>query len=609
MSDDLLLQYERELAFINQSASEFAKKHPATASRLQLTGDTVEDPLVGKLLSGFAYLNARVQKKLNDDFPELTDAMLDTLYPHYLRPFPSCCIVQMEPAPELDKAHTIRPGTLLETESYQGESCKFTTAYKVELDPIKVSSASLMPRPFIAPGSNDVAGAGAVLKITLNTLDSEITFNELAKPDFRFFLKGLPQHVHPLYDLLLTKSIRIVLAASEVDAKPLFLQPGALRPIGFDAEDALLKNTKQGFNGYRLLTEYFAFPEKFQFLELGDLPTDRMTHYGGELNIYVYLSESDTELEHQVNSDMFALGCTPAINLFSHSADPIPLDHTEYAYHIIPDARRMELLEVYSVDGVKATDGSGASVAFKPFYGINHASGENSSAYWFTRRRPIVEGEHLNEEASEVDISLVNLNFSPYASQNQVLEVALTCSNRNLPKKLPVGGGKPLMALVDGSAPINRISCLVSPSATIRPPQKEGAYWRLISHLNLNHLSLTNNGGSPEALKEILRLYDFKNSASTRKIIESITRLKTQPMTAPIQVEDMVSLCRGTALHLELDPLMLRGVSSLVFATLLEHFFGLYCSINSFTRLKVSFSGQDREFKKWPPRAGEKTLL
>ncbi len=609
MSDDLLYQYERELAFINQSASEFAKKHPATASRLQLTGDTVEDPLVGKLLSGFAYLNARVQQKLNDDFPELTDALLDTLYPHYLRPFPSCCIVQMEAAPELDKLSSLPSGTVIETESYQGETCKFTTAYNVDIAPIKVTSSSLMPRPFIAPGSNEIAGAGAVIKVSLSTFDPEIKFAELEIDKLRFFLKGLPQHVHPLYDMLLTKCIKIVVSKSEMDSTPLYLDPHHLQPVGFAEQDALLQNTKQGFNGYRLLTEYFCFPEKFQFIDFTGFPEGALANYESELNLYLYLSESDSELEHQLNADMFALGCTPAINLFKQSADPIPLDHTEYAYHLIPDARRIEALETYAIEQVRATDSNGAITHFRPFYGINHAVSESSNAFWFSRRKTVVEGEHLNEEASEIELSLVNLNFSPYATHDQVLEVDLVCSNRNLPKKLPVGGGKPLMTLAEGGAPLKRISCVVTPSAAIRPQQREGAYWRLISHLNLNHLSLTTNGGSPEALKEILRLYDFKNSPSTRKIIESISRLRTQPMTAPIQVEDMVSLCRGTAIHLELDPLMLRGVSSLIFASVLEHFFGLYCSINSFTRLKVSFTGQDKEFKKWPPRAGVKALL
>lgn len=608
MADELLLQYEKELAFINQSAGEFARKHPAAASRLQLSSDAVDDPLVGKLLSGFAYLNARVQQKLNDDFPELTDAILDTVYPHYLRPFPSACILQFEPQAQLDENIRIKRGLALESDSFQGQTCQFQTTADIDLIPALVDNASLMPRPFIAPGSNDIAGAGGVLKISLSTLSEKISFSELEIDRLRFFLRGLPQHVNPLYDMLFTKCLRLVLAKNETDPKPVFLPASVLKPVGFSEEEALIPYPDSAFEGYRLLTEYFCFPEKFLFIDIEGIQ-EYLTDYQSELNIYLYLSESDTELENQINATMFSLGCTPAINLFKQTADPIPLNHTEYNYRVVPDARRADGLEVYSIDKVTATNSSGQSVNYKPFYGLNHADSESQIAYWFSRRVPVVEGEHLNEPASEVDLSLVNLNFSPFSIADHTLEIRTTCSNRNLPKRLPTGGGQPLMQVIEDSLPTERISCLVTPTAAIRPPQREAGYWRLISHLNLNYLSLSDGQGSTNALKEILRLYDFRNSSSTRKIIESIVRLKTNSMTAPIQVDGMVSMCRGTAVHIEFDKLMLNGVSVILLASILEHFLGLYCSINSFTRLKASFTGHDKEFKRWPPRAGEKTLL
>lgn len=608
MSDELLLQFEKELAFINQSAGSFAQKHPAAASRLQLSKDTVDDPLVGKLLSGFAYLNARVQQKLNDDFPELTDAILDTVYPHYLRPFPSACIVQFEPDEQLDQAQRVERGEVLETDSYQGQTCKFTLTSAVDLLPLSVTQAALMPRPFIAPGSNDVGGAGAVLKITLKGLTPDIAIGELGQDRLRFFLRGLPQHINPLYDLLLTKSLRVVLARNEADPRPVFLPPEILQAAGFTENEALIPYPDTGFSGYRLLTEYFCFPEKFFFVEFSGL-ADAISSYANELNLYVYLSESSTELEHQINGETFALGCAPAINLFNHTADPIPLTHTEYAYQLVPDARSPEAHEIYSVDSVSATNSNGQVTTYKRFYGLNHADSESQAAYWFTRRSPVIEGEHMNEEASDVEISLVNLNFSPYSIADHTLEARLTCTNRNLPKRLPTGGGQPLMQPIQASVSARRIACVVPPTAAIRPPQQAMAYWRLISHLNLNYLSLTDGGGATEALKEILRLYDFRNSASTRKIIESVAKIHTQPMTAPIQNDGMVSLCRGTAVSLQLDKLMLSGVSAVLFASVLERFFGLYCSINSFTRLKAGFTGQEKEFKRWPPRAGEKALL
>ncbi len=610
MSDKLLAHYEKELAFIHQSAGEFAKQHPAAAGRLQLSANTVDDPLVARLLSGFAYMNSRIQQKLTDDFPELTDAMLDTLYPHYLRPIPSLSVLQFEPDPQLDTITRIEKGTLLETDSFQGQTCRFTSSYPADICPFTIDSASLIPRPFIAPGSNDIAGAGSVLKLSLSTLSEDLNFSDLSLEKLRLFLRGQPQHIYPLYELLLTKTLKVVVAHSETDPHPRFLEADIIKQVGFEADEDLLPYPDTSFTGYRLLTEFFAFPEKFQFLDIVDLQDAITEEYGNTLNLYFYLQEGDPELEHQISAKMFALGCTPAINLFEQTADPIPLNHTEYQYHVVPDARRTEALEIYNIESVGSTNSEGVYTPYKRFYGIQHSqSGDSTQGFWFSRRRGVVEGEHRNESASEVDISLVDLDFNPHQVQNETLDLQLTCSNRNLPKKLPNGQGQPLLQIVDGDAPAERISSIVPPTTTLRPPQRERGYWRLISHLNLNHLSLSNGGGSTDALKEILRLYDFRDSAGTRNMIEAIQRIQTKPITAPIQIEDTVALCRGTEVHLELDPMMLSGTSPLMFASVIERFLGLYCSINSFTRLITTLTGKDGELKRWPPRAGEKALL
>lgn len=610
MSDKLLLHYDKELAFIQQSAAEFARRHPGAAARLQLGADSIEDPLVGRLFAGVAYLNARIQQKLDDEFPELTDAFLETLYPHYLRPIPSMAIAQFEPSPDLDAVVEVPKATLLETQAVKGNSCRFSTSYPVDVAPIKVDSAALLARPFIAPGSTEIRGAGAVLRLQLKTLNKDIHFSALALSRLRFFLRGQSQHVYPLYDLLLTKTLKIVIARSDGDPKPIHIDKSHLRQAGFELEDGMLPYPDNAFVGYRLLTEFFVFPEKFLFLELADLAEKLPDDAGSELNIYFYLTDSDTELEHQLSAKTFALGCTPIINLFAQTADPISLSQTQYTYPIIPDARRTESLEVYSIDAVHTADMEGREYEYTPFYGIEHRHTEkNHATFWFPQRRSVVEGEHLNETATEVDVSLVDLNFNPLGVSNQTMSVKLTCFNRNVPKKLPSGGGKPLFTDVEGEAPVKRISCLTAPTATLRANMKERGYWRLISHLHLNHLSLGSSGQSLEALKEILRLYDFLDSPSTRATIEAIQKLSTRPITAPIQIEDTTALCRGTEVTLELDPVMLAGTSPLLFASVLERFLGLYCSINSFTRLIARLSGKEGELRRWPPRAGEKALL
>ena len=364
------------------------------------------------------------------------------------------------------------------------------------------------------------------------------------------------------------------------------------------------------FLGYRLLTEYFVFPEKFLFIDIDGFKDALQGNTRQKFNLYIYLEESSEELEHQLSASMFALGCTPAINLFPLRAEPVSLNHTEYEYPVIPDIRRKKELETWSVKKVSCTDSEGKQKEFTPFYSYRHHQSEaGQTAFWITRRKEVVEGEHFNEQASENCIRLVDLEFNPYQTKNSVLHLDIMCSNRNQPRKLPTGGGQPCFSIVDADAPTARISSVIPPTSVVRPPLKEGAYWRLISHLNLNHLSLSRGTDSCEAFKEIMRLYNFKDSASTRNLIASLRTMNTRAITAPISIDNTVVLCRGTEVELQLDSMMLTGTSPLLFSSVIERFLGVYCTINSFVRLIVTLSGKDGEFKRWPPRAGEKALL
>ena len=607
MSDDLLKYYEKELAFVQKAMAEFAQRHPKMGNRLRIASDKAEDPFVDRLLDGVALLNARIQDKLNDDFPELTDALLGTLYPHYQRPIPSMSIVQFVPAAALDQCTQVQAQTLLDTPTFRGESCRFSTCYPVDIQPLKVESAALLARPFVAPGADAVGGADAVLRICLRTLSNELSISTLKPKKVRFYLRGQPKHVYPLYEHLLNESVRLVLTSSEIDNKPVFCEADCIQAVGFGVSEGLLPYPANAFVGYRLLTEYFVFPQKFLFvdIDLARLPEGARN----ELNLYIYLKNSDSELEHYINASTFALGCTPMVNLFPQVADPVRLDHTRHEYRIVPDSRRTSALEIYSVDAVKATDAASHQFEYTPFYGIQHRHTEkNHGTFWFERRDSVIEGENKSEQASEIDISLVDLNFDPWQPHDDVLDVQLTCCNRNLPGKLPSGTNQPELRLVEGDAPVAAIRCVTPPTHTIRPPLRNRAHWRLLSHLNLNHLSLSGASGT-EALKEILRLYDFRDSDTTRKMIESICQLHTSAITAPITFDQGTAMCRGTQVEIEFDPMLLSGGSPYLFASVLERFLALYCSINSFTRLVARLRKTEGDVKRWPPRAGERTLL
>lgn len=611
MADELLPYYEKELAFIRQMGAEFAKEHPKIAGRLGVSSEAIEDPHVSRLIESFAYLNARIQHKLDDDFPELSDALLGVLFPHYQRPIPSMTIVQFVADKEqLDSSYFLPKNTLLETEQFQGENCRFSTIYPTELMPFSVTEAGLVGRPFATPGSAAIRGAGAVLRIQLKTFTDAISISELKPNRLRFYLKGQPQHINPLYEMLLNECQNVVLASSEADIKPIFLGKDVIKAVGFGSEEGLFPYPPSSFIGYRLLTEFFVFPEKYMFIDIEGLAAIIPDNVTTELNLYIYLNNTDVELEHNISADTFVMGCTPVINLFEHKADPIKIDHTRLEYQIVADARRPLGYEIYSVDKVLASTAEGDKKEYLPFYGLKHEHHDNDNhAYWHSSRRHSKLSHIDRDEGTDIFLTLVDLQFNPNVPDDRTLIIDTTCSNRDLPSKLPFNIDQPKLQCVNGAPPCERIRCLTQPTSTIRPPLRDGARWRLLSHLNLNHLSITGSNNATESMKEILRLYDFKESSATRALIASIVSLNARPVSAPLNIDGHATLCRGIEIEVIIDDSQFTGSSSYLFASILEHFFGLYCSINSFTRVLVKRKNKEGYLKKCPPRAGEKTLL
>lgn len=615
MSDDLLSLYEKELAFLRQSGSEFAKSHPKIAGRLRISGDVVEDPHVSRLLEGVAYLNARIQKKLEDDFPVYSDALLSNLYPHYLRPIPSIAITQFQPEDDLDAVVNIPKESLIESESFHGKSCQFQTAYNSQLVPIKVTKANMKERPFVTPGANDVKNAEGVIHLQLETFSPDIPFSALDLDKLRFYLKGQVQHIYPLYELLLNQTEQIVACipseiTQQTGALPGYklVKPNRIQSVGFAEDEGLLPYPAQSFLGYRLLTEFMCFPEKFMFFDLCGLkqwlPKD--TH---KIDLYIYTKSANQELERHLSKDYFALNCSPVINLFPHRAEPINLEYEHSEYKVIPDARHPEHYEVYSVENVIGLTGQGKKSHYKPFYGLNHSDIQrDEQRFWHADRRPSNNGEFGNEPGSEVALSLVDLNFNFAKSEDETVTINTLCFNRNTPEKLPFGNGQPHFKFVKLGILLKSIDTLTRVTSTIRPPQGNGARWRLISHLSLNHLSLEGDGAI-DRLKEILALYDFTDTAASRALINAVQGVQTRSITAPITFHGRTSVCRGTEIEVVFDDTLLSGSSLFLFSSVLQQFFSMYCSINSFTRLVVKLKGKTEAYKTWPPQIGKKPVL
>jgi type VI secretion system protein ImpG len=608
MADDLLPYYNRELTYIRKLAAEFAEAHPKIAGRLRLSADAVEDPHVGRLIEGFAYLTARIRHKIDDDFPELTDALMGTLYPHYLAPIPSMSIVQFQCQADHTGSYDVLRETEIETEAVGGESCRFTTCYDTTLWPIKVESASLTGRPLAAPANPRASGAVGVLRLNLKCLTKDMTFTRLGPESLRFFLRGQPQQVLPLHELLFNNTVSIALANGVSDPNPVILGPDAIRPVGFNRDEGVLPCPARSFVGYRLLTEYFAFPEKFLFFDLSGLGAKVLLDAGNKLDVFIYLNRTSSDLERSVSAETFALGCTPMVNLYKQRAEPIVLNQTAHEYRVVPDARREGVTEVYSIDRVTMSSPDGKADEVAPFYSLKHSGNPRQELrFWQSARRPA--GQFAG--GTEVQLSLVDLDFSPSMPANWTVSAEITSLNRDLPGKLPYGGGHPHLQLVEGASPVARLTCITAPTETLRPPAGPKGYWRLISHLSLNHLSITDaeSGEGADALREILKLYDFRDSAETRAVIDSVLTVKNRRVAARAASLGVGGVCRGMEVEVEFDEKGFSGNGLFLLAQVLERFLGLYCSINSFTRMTARVKGRSGVLRKWPPRAGDRTLL
>jgi type VI secretion system protein ImpG len=326
MSDELLPYYHRELAFIRRLGAEFAEAYPKIAGRLRLGPDVAEDPHVERLIEAFAYLNARTRFKLEDDFPEITDALMGVLYPHYQAPIPALAVVQFvldRSQGELTSGYTIPRHAMLETEPIEGEPCRFRTCYPTTIWPADLTAAALTGRPYAAPRTIHNANAVAVLRLQLQCLAKDLAFSRLPLESLRFFLKGQTQHVFALYELILNNTLGVALASSPADREPVILDRHCLRPVGFESDEGILPYSTRSFLGYRLLTEYFAFPQKYLFFDLTGLGRQALQKAGNQLEIFFYLNRTSVDLEQNVTADTFELGCTPIVNLYSQRAEKL----------------------------------------------------------------------------------------------------------------------------------------------------------------------------------------------------------------------------------------------------------------------------------------------
>ena len=618
MDTRLLSHYENELAFLRDMGAEFAAAFPKIAGRLGMEGVEVLDPYVERLLEGTAFLSARVQLELDMQFPAFTANLLEIIYPHFLAPTPSMTVVGFEPDignSGVKDGFLLKRHTRLRSRQIEGEqtACIYRTAADITLWPIEVAEAEYIDSRggLVAAGVSRDIPARAGIRLRLRRKDGE-KISALKLDKLLLHLTGQGSDPWNLHETLATRVTALVGRSTDRrDPWTQVLPAGTSRPKGFGQDEAMLPTPRRSFDGYRLLQEYFALPQRFHFAELSGVNPALRRAVGPEVDIYILLSEAMPDAGASVRRENFVLHAVPAINLFDRAFDRVHITTTDTEHYVTPNRTALLDYEVYSIHSVSGIGTTGETdIAFRPFYSATDitAAGETHPTYYTIHRRmrqrnekERLRGVRTSYLGSEVYLTLVDGNQAPYSASLSQLAVTGLCTNRDLPLLLSTAG-KDAFHLPDGG-PVMSISTLVAPSRP-RPTIAQGdTAWRLISHLSLNYLSIADAGNGGAALRELIGLYAPANDRIVAKQLEGVRGVATRPIVRRMTDEVLSTAVRGLEIKLDFDESFFEGAGAYVLGSVLERFFRKYVTINSFTETVLT-TQQRGEITRWRPESG-----
>lgn len=624
MDPRLLEYYNRELAYLRELGSEFSHQFPKVAGRLGMQGIDVADPYVERLLEGFSFLSARIQLKMDAEFPRFSQRLLEVVYPNFLAPLPSSCVVQFAPGKiegTQDDAYRLPRGSRMRSRPPFGvrSQCEFQTTHDVMLWPIELEGAQLTGVPSDLPLANMSLRTQPKSALRLRfRFTSPVGEKGLELDRLSVFLSGSDEIATKLYELIFGHAIATVQGSYKQPlGKWRVLAQDAIQPEGFGLDQALLPFETRAFQGYRLLQEYFAFPQKFYFFAIGDLAKGmRSAASDGSFEVVILLDKAAVDLEPIVDKTQFALHCTPVVNLISRRSDRINISPGRYEYHVVPDRTCPMDYEVYSISVVEGYGVDNAvQTTFLPFYTALAGDRNDHGAYFSVRREPrmMSESARLNGTrttyvGSEVYLSLVDQQEAPFSNDLRQLGVEMLVTNRDLPLIMPIGGESDFTLLT--SAPVKSVKVLRGPSRPSPSVAESEITWRLISHLGLNYVTLTdaNPKDGAQALRELFRLYSNLADSAVARHGESLMTSVVRPLTRRLPGAGPLVFGRGVGIDLTVDESMFAGVSPYLFGAVLENFFSRHASINVFTETSLN-SAQRGRVAQWPPRFGMRPVV
>ncbi|MFM5074083.1 type VI secretion system baseplate subunit TssF [Aeromonas hydrophila] len=582
--------FRDELAFLRLQGREFADAYPELTRFLS---EQNTDPDVERLLEGFAFLTGNLRAKIEDEFPELTHGLLNMLWPNYLRPVPSMTIMQFSVIPgAIAQPALVRQGCQLDSLPLDEVTCHFQTCHDTWVYPADI-------RHIAAQSGNDLS------TISLDiALHAPLPLSELQLDKLRFFLGGDSYTAYELYFWLSNQLSHIEL---EIDGKRFRQEAKALKLVGFERDDALLPYPNNVYSGYRILQEYFCFPESFLFFELSGGEWPKQPLPVSEFKVH-FCFDRPLPAELKIRPDSFMLNCVPAINLFQHDSEPVNLNGRQAEYPLKASYRHADSFEIFSVDQVEGwVEGNlgrsrGTPRIYQPFESFQHQierAKQRLALYYRVRVKEAVSGDGF-----EHSLSFVRGDETTTVELDESISVTLTCTNRSRAARLKVGS----VCVPTGSSPsFATFRNLIRPTRPLRPALDGSLHWTLISNLSLNYVSLLRR----DALVQVLRTYDFpalhdkQAEQASRKRLAGIEEIETKPVDRLVRGMPV----RGLKSVLSIRQSAFGSEGELyLFSTVLAHFFSLYASVNAFHLLEV-VNLDNKERYQWPVQIGQHSLM
>ena len=602
--EQMLDYYQQEMMYLRRAGENFAKKHPKIAQNLNLSPTGSADPHVQRLLESFAFLTGRLQKELDNRYIQFTNTLLGVLYPQFISPFPSASIASFRLSPHLGKltsGYIVPRKTNLFIEAQEKKVCRFQTTYPVELWPFEVSEAAVTNIDQSPLPSSELQTQW-VLRIRVRRYDGKM--DELNPSSLRFYLSGDARTTQCLYDSIFgyhpENPTPVFIKADNADT-PIRLPEGAIIPVGFDEEESLIPYPHKTPKSYRLLYEYFVFPNKFKFIDIQHFSVAGANHY---IDIYIPLADRSQAGTLRVGHHNFQLGCTPIINLFHKISEPIDLNHQSVSYRLTGDQRNEDSTEIHSIlKVIEVVGGMQETQTFSPYFSFDYDIEKNAeNLFWYSIRtlttNPDITG-------TDVSISFVDYNFTPKNPSHQTVYAYTLCTNRDLATYIPAGA----TLQVDGVLPPASITCLERPSSHISPSLGGDSQWRLISQLSLNNLGISGGNKPILALKELLQLYSGFNKTHSHPEINLLESIDYKPVTRRLGRDCWRGFVQGLSITLTIHEVPFTGQGCFILASVLNEFFSLYASLNSFTELTLISTQSDGVWKKWPAQIGSQCLV